>query len=41
MKKSNNKDFKNQLTNSFSEIDDLNIDTPNLEYFSSLVREEK
>lgn len=39
--KNNNKDFKNQLTNSFSEIDDLDIDTPNLKYFSSLVREEK
>lgn len=39
--KNDNSNFKKHLTDSFSKIDDLDIETPNLECFSSLVRDEK
>lgn len=39
--KNDPENLKKQLDESFSKINDLNIDTPNLQYFSSLVKEEK
>lgn len=35
------KNFNKELNKSFSKIDELDIDAPDLEYFSSMVRKEK
>lgn len=39
--KNDNPNFKKHLTDSFSKIDNLEIETPNLECFSTFVRDEK